>query len=216
MTTFASFVADEAAGAVRTAAREIGPSADGVSEDAASLVYAPAELAAELRAAIGAITDIDRLTVLATSALATLPSVSSATANRTRQGDNQAALVELVRALATIALAERTGTESYRDRTVLTGARDVVVERLDARSESASTATFRALQSLRAAVVQHTDAQLRTLPRVVRASPGAVRPSLALAYAIYEDIGRADDIVGRNQLRRPGFIPATPIEVLDE
>ena len=216
MTTFASFVGNEAAAAVRAAASEIGPTAAGLATDAADLVYLPSELAAEVRAAIVAITDIDRLIVLATSGLAALPTVSTATANRRRQGANQAALAELVRGTATVTLAERVAAETYRDRTALITARDAVVDAIDARAELATTEAFRALQSLRGAIVSRVDTQLRDLPQIVQATPGVVRPSLVLAYSIYDDIGRAGEIVGRNELPRPGFVPARPIEVLSE
>ena len=216
MTNLASFVADEAAAAVRVAAGEIGSSADAIAGDAADLVYAPARLAGELRAAIAAVPDIDRLVDLAVTALSDLPAVPTTTANRRGQATNQAALVALVRGLATVALASRVGTTTYRDRTALLEARDIVADAIDARAASADTDTFRALRALRAVIVQLSDAQLRTLPRVITASPGVVRPSLVLAYSIYEDIGRADEIVGRNQLPRPGFVPGRPIEVLSE
>ena len=216
MTTFSSFVADEAAAAVRAAASEIGPTAGPLAADAAALVYRPSALAAAIRAAIVAITDIDRLIGLATSGLATLPGVSIATANRRRQGANQAALTELVRGIASVALARRVAAEGYRDRTALITARDAVIDAIDARAELATTDTFRALQSLRGALASRVDAQLRNLPQIVRATPGVVRPSLTLAYAIYDDIGRAGEIVGRNELPRPGFVPARPIEVLSE
>ena len=216
MTTFASFVADEAAAAVRAAAAEIGPTAAALASDAADLVYHPADLAAELRASIAAVTDIDRLIALATTGLSTLAEVSTATINRRGQAANQAALVALVRGLATVALAGRIGVTAYRDRTALNDARDTVLAAIDARGDVADTATFRALRSLRAAIVQHADAQLRGLPRVVHATPGAAQPALVIAYAVYNDIGRADEIVGRNELPRPGFVPARPIEVLSE
>ena len=216
MTSFSSFVADEAAAAVRAAAQEIGQTAAAVAADAADLVYRPADLAAELRVSISAVPDVDRLIGLAASGLAGLAEVPSTTINRRGQAANQAALVALVRGLATVSLAERVGVTSYRDRTALIEARDTVVDAIDTRSDDANTDTFRELRSLRAVIVQHVDAQLRLLPRVIRATPGVVRPALAIAYSIYDDINRADEIVGRNQLVRPGFVPARPIEVLSE
>ena len=38
-----------------------------------------------------------------------------------------------------------------------------------------------------------------------------MQPSIVLAYDIYEDVGRAAEIVGRIELPRPGFVPANPI-----
>ena len=211
--TTASFVVDAAADAVRAAATEIDtPAARALSEEAAALVLDPAALAARLSGAIAEVPD-GRLATLALSGL-TLPAVPETTANRRLQARNQAALVELVRGLATVRLAERTGQRTFPDRLGALQARDGVVDALDRLDATADAGTFAALRPLRTALAERVSEAVRALPAVVEATPGAIRPSLALAWDLYEDIARADELVERNRLARPGFVPARPIEVL--
>ena len=125
---YASFVALEAAAAVRDAATEIGGTlGPGLSGDAAALVFVPEKLAAAILAAIDEITDIELLGTLAGGGL-TLPAVSgiTTTLNRRQQSINQAALVELVRGAATITLAQRTTQTTFQDRTRAVDARNRV------------------------------------------------------------------------------------------
>ena len=208
-----SYVVDAAAAAVRAAATEIGmPATLDLSARAAALVHDPAALAAALAAAIAEVAD-DRLASMATAGL-TLLAVPLTTANRRIQARNQAALVDLVRGLATVRLAERTGQRRFIDRAGAVEARDAVGEALDDRAALADSAAFAALRALRSAVVNHVADAVRDLPAVLEATPAAVLPALVVAYDIYDDIGRADEIAARNRLARPGFVPTRPIEVL--
>ena len=121
-----------------------------------------------------------------------------------------------MRALATVRFAERVGIEAYRDREQARDNRDRSTEALDAREDAASTNVFRALRSLRAAVVEHVREEIVRLPPVIIATPASVQPSIAVAWDIYEDVTRAGEIVGRAVLPRPGFVPANPITLPGE
>ena len=214
---FASFVADAAIAVVQAAADEIGgPLAPELRRNAATLVYSGRQLAVDMNAAIGVLTDIDKLEDLAFNALDTYPPVVGTTLNRNQERNNQAALINFVRSLATVRFAARVGVEAYRDREQARARRDRSTEALDQREADANTRVFRALRGLRAAVVEHVREELLRLPSVIVATPASVQPSLAIAYDIYEDIGRAADIVGRITLPRPGFVPANPITLPGE
>ena len=211
---FASFVADAAIAVVQAAADEIGgPAAPELRRNAATLVYSVRQLAVDMDAAISALTDIDKLEDLAFNALDDYPPVVGATRNRNQERGNQAAIINFVRGLATVRFAERVGLEEYRDREAARANRDSATEALDEREADANTRVFRSLRQLRAAVVEHVREELLRLPPVIVATPASVQPSLAIAYDVYEDIGRASDIVGRITLPRPGFVPANPIEL---
>ena len=136
------------------------------------------------------------------------------TASRRIQAANQAALQDLVRGLAAVALARHAAAAGYEDRQAAAAARDRIGDLLDARAERADTDTFAALRALRAAVAGHAARLSRNLPAVTTHAPAAVAPSLALAYDIYGDAARAGETAARNRLPRPGFVPARPIEVL--
>ena len=214
---FASFVADAAIAVVQAAADEIGgPLAPALRRNAAALVYNVGQLGLDMDAAIGVLADIDKLEALAFNALAGYPAVVGTTLNRNQERNNQAALIDFVRGLATVRFAERVGLEEYRDREQARANRDSSTEALDQREADANTRVFRSLRGLRAAVVEHVREELLRLPPVIVATPASIQPSLAIAYDVYEDIGRAGDIVGRITLPRPGFVPANPITLPGE
>lgn len=76
------------------------------------------------------------------------------------------------------------------------------------------TAALEALTDLRATTIQHLLARKAELPRVVSITPPAVMPALVLAYELYGDPNRAFDLAERNRIRRPGFVPQGPLEVI--
>ncbi len=213
--TAPSYIADEAAKAVVAIADELAtPIAREMAAEAVALVHTPATLGARLVAAVAEITDAGRLASLADTG-ATLPAVPDTTSWRRVQAKNQEALTELVRGAATVALARRSAIEDYIDRQAATERRREVSDRLDDRSAYADTPTFTAFRRLRAAVSAHVAREVEALPRVTTATPTAVRPSLALSYAIYGDVSRAGEIAARNRLPRPGFVPARPLELVE-
>ena len=156
------------------------------------------------------------LETLAFKALQTLGTVAEVTSNRKLQAANQQALLDFVRGLATVRFSEVAGTETYRDGIEAVRTRDTASGALDERATVANTDTFTSLRALRAGVVEHVDSELRRLPPVIQATPATVQPSLVVAYDVYEDVDRADEIVGRIALPRPGFVPANPITLPSE
>ena len=209
---FASFVGDAAIAVVQAAADEIGgPAAPELRRNAPALVYNVGQLGLDVDAAMGALTEIDKLESLAFTALATYPPVVGTTLNRNQERANQAALINFVRSLATVRFAAVVGIEEYRDREQARANRDSATEALDGREAAANTNAFRTLRGLRAAVVEHVREELLRLPPVIVATPASVQPSLAIAWDVYESIDRAGDIVGRAGAPRPGFLPAQPI-----
>ena len=171
---------------VQAAAAEIGgPAATTLRANAAALVYNTGQLGRDMDGAIAAIADIDKLEDLAFNALATYPAVVGTTLNRNQERANQAAIIDFVRALATVRFAERVGLEEYRDREQARANRDRSTEALDAREERASTNVFRALRNLRAGVVEHVREELLRLPPVIVATPASVQPSLGRCISIF-------------------------------
>jgi len=85
--------------------------------------------------------------------------------------------------------------------------RTELADRLDVESESTGDdLVYVALTDLRTAVVQAVPDPDQDLPRLAKFSPRQTLPSLVVAYQLYGDAGRADDIVARNDPRRPGFL----------
>jgi prophage DNA circulation protein len=94
--------------------------------------------------------------------------------------------------------------------------REALVERLDAESETTpDDSVYRALADLRTSVVQAVPSKEQDLPHLVRYVPPETLPSLLVAYQLYGDAGRADEIARRNSPRHPGFlIGGKQLEVL--
>ena len=102
----------------------------------------------------------------------------------------RAALVSLARACADFA------PTSYDDAVEI---RDDVADALDAESQVAADAgdvdTYLALRALRTAVVDDLTTRGAQLPRLATFTRAASLPALTLAYQIYGDTTRADDLV---------------------
>lgn len=82
-----------------------------------------------------------------------------------------------------------------------------LADRLDEESEATNNdLVYVALTDLRTAVVQAVPDPEQDLPRLAKFSPRQTLPSLVVAYQLYGDASRADDIVTRNDPRRPGFL----------
>ncbi len=80
-----------------------------------------------------------------------------------------------------------------------------------------STEVMQGLRNIREIVVEYIQDIVLELPRTQTIKLNGQTPSLALAYDLYEDISRADEIVKKNHIAFPGFIPANKeLKVLTE
>lgn len=101
---------------------------------------------------------------------------------------------------------------TYNDQVAL---RNAIVQALDQEAlRTASDDVYVALSAARARVWEDLTTRSRDSARLVDYSPTDTAPAVALAYDLYEDAGRDDEIVQRNRLRRPGFVPPQPLKVL--
>lgn len=94
------------------------------------------------------------------------------------------------------------------------GLRAELLRALDDEAVDATDQAYDALMDLRAKVHADMTARMRDSARLKVIQPREVMPALALAYDLYEEPGRADEIVARNRVRHPGFVPAEPVKVL--
>jgi prophage DNA circulation protein len=193
---------------------------------ALELIRSPAALAAQVIDMARSVRQLASTPAAAFAALSTLLGFGSTlaavvlgTPARTQQQVNQAALAavieravaaELVRATAEIAFA------SYQDAVIH---RDAFGDQLDALELSAGDAgedgSYEALRAMRLAMVRDVTARGATLARILTLVPQAVQPALVIAHRIYADASRADEIVARNKVRHPLFVPAgVPLEIL--
>ncbi|MBI1408116.1 MAG: hypothetical protein GC145_18545 [Caulobacter sp.] len=192
--------------------------ADLVSQ-AGALIAAPASMAGQVIALVG------QVRALATNPLAALPGLRALmgfggtlavvlgdTPSRGRQRANQAALVNLVRraaaAEAVIAVSQ-IDFESYDQAAQI---RDQLAAGIDLLSIEAGDAgedeAWRALEAMRSALVRDVEARGGSRARVFGFSPMATLPALVLAHRIYGDATRDLELVSRNRIAHPGFVPA--------
>ncbi len=70
-------------------------------------------------------------------------------------------------------------------------------------------ATFQALIRLNGAMVNHLVATARPLPRMLNFQFFEPLPSLVIAYKLYDDASRCDELVEENKVVHPAFCPPT-------
>ncbi|GJE27945.1 DNA circularization N-terminal domain-containing protein [Methylobacterium organophilum] len=141
----------------------------------------------------------------------------TATENRKRAVAAQNAALRVLRVAALTAYAEALARQAYASRAEGVTARADVAEyfgaELEACAGAGDTALFEALEGLRNAVVAYLSNVITTLAPVVSVETRIRLPAIVLAYRLYEDPARADELVARNAVRVPSRMPTT-IEAL--
>lgn len=136
------------------------------------------------------------------------------TSARLAQNDNRDAVSNLVLQAATARRIMDLTSTTPATVDDARAARAEIVNRSDAVLFNPSTgqAAADALVQLRTDAVAHFSAITPSLPRITTVVPQAVRPALVQAYDFYGDdwisAGREDDLIARNSVQHPGFIPA--------
>jgi len=80
-------------------------------------------------------------------------------------------------------------------------------------SAGAGVEHFESLAQARIRAGQHLVAVSRSGTRLVTIEPQEVVPALVLAYRQYEDASRAGELLARNRIEHPGFVPVRSLEV---
>lgn len=169
---------------------------------------------------VGGYSDLDSLNFLRTfSTLRAVSQFAASTASgitptRQRMVDNRAALNTLTRKALLSQAAGMTAVMAlpvYDDAVKL---RSELLTALDTEAAQADDDTYLALVDLRAKVHVDMDSKIRNAARLIEVQPREVQPALVVAYDIYESVEREGEIVARNGLRHPGFVPAKPLKVL--
>ena len=140
----------------------------------------------------------------------------SATPNRQKQRDNYRAISSAIRQIAIAEAARDVVRNDYASYQDAISARDRITTRLDTESETTDNDdVYLALSALRSAVVRSIPAPEKQLPRLLEYTPPVTVPALLLAYQLYADASLDAEIVARNHIRNPCFIPGgVPIQVL--
>jgi prophage DNA circulation protein len=159
-----------------------------------------------------------RLAALARAAgyRAPAPTYPTVTPSRQQQTANGEALAALVRRAALIQTGRTVAASDWPVHDDAIRVRDQVSGLIDTEvmQPTVSDPAFRALTGLRVAVVKDIMTRAAGAARLRTVMPSTVQPAVALAYDLYEDAGREEEIILRNRVVHPGFVPVAPLKVL--
>lgn len=136
------------------------------------------------------------------------------TPQRIQEAANANAVLALVRA---VALADAAGVATTLDVTVyddVIAVRDLLTAALDDEAEAAPVETYDALNTLRIAIYQDMTERASDSARIRNLELTTVMPAMVLAYDLYLDAGRYEEIANRNKILNPAFLPDKTIKVL--
>lgn len=204
--------------------------AKGLASDAFSLVQQPLQMVSRITGLFGSIRSAFGINAfgMLTSLFDRSPSSysgSTATPSRQQQATNSIAMNALVRQVA-VAEAAKAAVVTQTPVTTASGVtqvstvptvydsyqaaikvREELVDRIDSESESTpNDELYVALSDLRTNVVKAVPDPEQDLARIVQYVPRETLPSLLVAYQIYGDAGRANEIAARNNPPHPGFL----------
>lgn len=155
-------------------------------------------------AALPGLSDLGSIQSVRPVMIETTPSRRRAAANETALARlaERASLVAQVRASAAMRFGSYDAARELRDR--LTGELDVAaVEAADNDEPD----VFRTVTVLRAHVTNDLIARGGSLARLRAYEVMSPLPALVLAHRLYGDAGRADELIGQNNVIHPGFMP---------
>lgn len=134
-----------------------------------------------------------------------------ATASLAKVAVNAAAAARIARLAALTAYAESILRQSYGSRPEGVAARASVAAKFEAAlyetTGAENAALFLTLDDLRGKVIDYLAAAINDLAPVVKVEAPRILPSLFLAWRLYADPLRADELVARNNVRHPSFMP---------
>lgn len=94
--------------------------------------------------------------------------------------------------------------------------RDTLNEAIWQASLKADPVHYRALTELRQCLVRHLTAVAASGVRLVEITPAETLPALVLAYRRFGDATRSAEVVQRNRIRHPGFVPPVALKIAQE
>lgn len=120
---------------------------------------------------------------------------------------NRDALVAIQQQTAAVEAARNLVLIEFSNRDLLTEFRDEVATALDTLSRTASDEVWAAMADLRDVFHRRMTQLGQDLPDLVEFTPVETRPALTLAYDLHGDSTRAAEIISRNNVRDPNFVP---------
>jgi prophage DNA circulation protein len=154
-----------------------------------------------------------------TNAYSTLSSdsIPQTTSARIAQAANRDAINALIRQTAIAEAARTASTINFISYDAAVGVMTKLLDAIDAEVLLASDSVYATLVDLRAAVVKDINSRGADLARIIQYTPVRTEPALVIAQRLYGDATRAEEIIARNNIRHPLFVPGgVPLEVLSD
>lgn len=153
-----------------------------------------------------------------------LPSVESTrivpahlTPSRQQQVETQDQLLDLLQGTVVITSGVASAEVVYRDRNQAADVQDAFLGALEQAELQASDTLYAALQDVKVSMLDDLSRRGAGLPSVITLTPSSTLPALVQAYRLYQDATREEELVSRNGLQHPSFVPAgEPLEVIGE
>jgi prophage DNA circulation protein len=201
--------------------------AQAIAGQVSGLAREPLMLAARISGLVVAVRGLATSPLAALSALRPLIShglglaALGVTPARRRQDANRQALnlmVSTAAASQAVIAASQATFDSYADAATV---RDGLAEDLDGLglrlADAGDDANYELVRAMRLAMVADVTARGGNLRRLRAYVPPATAPALVIAQRLYGDATLADDIIARNRIRNPNFVPGgQALEVLTD
>jgi prophage DNA circulation protein len=149
------------------------------------------------------------------------PAVALAGSTRARSLTNDTARADLQRRLSLTNQARMlavaiSDTDVVATSDQATELRDALVAQIDTEIEDNDPPieVVRTLSAMRTAVVRDVAKRSELLQQRSTYTPAAVLPAVVVAHRVYQDARRAEELVDRNGIAHPAFVPARALEVL--
>lgn len=183
--------------------------------DAVAAVQKPVELPSKIAFAVASISATYGRTGAAFDRLVDLfdqvsfdTGLEDTTATRRQQRENHLAFAAVTKTAVLREAAATAARLQYQTQADAIRARDTLTERIDDLMESADDyRLYSALQKLREKVTRALPPPAHEIPRLQQVTLPAPLPSLVMAHDLYGNTSNADDIVARNNVSNPCFVP---------
>lgn len=213
-----------------TSVAELEKSVGDIAGAAAAEIRAPANMAAIISGGVAriatAVTEPARAVELYKTLFNTgsnSPVIPTATATGKQQARSTDAIHRILQRNAVAEAARRSATTRYTTAQDALTTRDELLLAIDTQMDATDPvsgapiddALYQTLHDLRAAVATDLRTRGAKLPQVTHYTPTAVLPALVVAYNVYGDASRDAELIARNNIAHPGFVPGgEPLEIL--
>ena len=224
-----AFVQDAALSQINTAINALNTlatvqdQAEALSSNLTGLMNQPAALAANLANFMAQVIGTDTNTTplqnfnAVNTGIAAVDIVPLTTPSRLQQAQNQAATQQLLTGIATVETARTIAnqTEPFSTYNEAINTRDVLLGQIDTLIESGTDDEYYAYVELQTALMKRVNEVAPGLQQVKHIQLKTTLPSHVLAHNLYGNAARADELVTRNSVKHPSFMPVgEDLEVL--